>query len=154
MKNSFAENFLSREKRTSDNSKILHSFRWKCIYLTTKRYAVKESRKNYANFVIFSSQFLGGNPRRRCFIEVFRGLIIKQEELYFRLKSKRYLINNQELTPFSLDNLKMVFHIVRGLFNSRKVENSFVEKENRSRSPAADRSRREDKLTQKYYGFH
>ena len=45
---------------------------------------------------------------------MLRGLIIKQEELYFRLKSKSYMINNQELMPFSLDNLKMVFHIVRG----------------------------------------
>ena len=65
-------------------------------------------------------------------MEMLWGLIIKQEELYFRLKSKSYLINNQELAPFSLDNLKMVFHIVRGLFNSRKWKNSFVEKENLS----------------------
>ena len=92
----------------------------------------KESRKKYANFVIFWSQFLGGNPRRRGLMEMLWGLIIKQEELYFRVKSKSYLINNQELAPFSLDNLKMFFHMVRGLFNSRKWKNSFVEKENLS----------------------
>lgn len=84
--------------------------------------AVNESRKKYANFVIFWSQFLGSiNPCRRSLMKVLWGLIIKQEELYFRLKSKSCLINNQELTPFSLDNLKIVFHTVRGFFNSHHI---------------------------------
>ena len=53
MKNPFAENFLSREKRTFDNSIIPHSFRWKCFIQRLNVNAVKESWKKYTNFVIF-----------------------------------------------------------------------------------------------------
>lgn len=87
---------------------------------------MKESRKKYANFVIFWSQFLVGNPRRRGLMKVLWGLFIKQEELYFRLKSKSYLINNQELTPFSLDNLKMVFHTVWSVDFSSHISLHFL----------------------------
>ena len=39
----------------------------------------------------------------------------------FLSKSKSYLINNQELAPFSLDNLRMVFHIVCSTHESGKT---------------------------------
>ena len=147
MKNSFAENFLSREKRTFDNSIILHSFRWKCFIQWLNVNAVKESRKNIQILLSLIS-ILGGKPASATYVswKCCETWLSSKKSSYFRLKSKSYLINNQELTPFSLDiNLKMFFHTVRGFFNthitfsscckvlsSSKVENSFVEKENLS----------------------
>ena len=122
MKNPFAENFLSREKRTFDNSIILHSFRWKCFIQRLNVNAVKESRKNMQILLSLIS-IIGGKPASATYVS-WKGCetwLSSKKSSYFRLKSKRYLLNNQELAPFSLDNLKMFFHTVRGFFNSHYI---------------------------------
>ena len=69
------------------------------------------------------TSILGGKPASVTSHE-------SKKSSYFRLKSKSYLINKQELTPFSLDNLKMFFYTIRGFFNSHHIfqlSYSFVE---------------------------
>ena len=82
-KNSFAENFLYREKKPSDNSKILHSFRWKCFIQWLNVNAVKESRKKICKFCYLWPQFSAVNQHRRHLMKVLWDLITKQEELIF-----------------------------------------------------------------------
>ena len=67
---------------------------------------------------------LGGKPASATYVswKCCETWSSSKKSSYFRLKSKSYLINNQELTPFSLDiNLKMFFHTVRGFFNSHYI---------------------------------